>query len=69
MGTKKTIGSDIRQSRARGGMLRLLVPAPDSFFCLIYDLEVKQSSPVHLGVHKLMNQMHYLLLKKKSPEQ
>lgn len=41
----------------------------DSFFSLIYDLEVKQSSPVHLGVNKLMNQMHYLLLKKHGPEQ
>lgn len=63
VGTEITTESDIWQSWASEGMLWLGGPTPDSFFCLIYDLEVKQSSPVHLSLHKLMKQMHYLLLK------
>lgn len=50
------------------GMFQPGAPIRDSYFFLIYDLEVKQSFPVHLGESKLMNQMHYLLLKKESLE-
>lgn len=63
-----TADSDIWQSWAREGMLWLGGSTPDNVFCLIYDLEVKQSSPVHLSLHKLMKQMHYLLLKEQNPE-
>lgn len=68
VGTKMTAESDIWQSWAREGMLWLGGSTPDNVFCLIYDLEVKQSSPVHLSLHKLMKQMHYLLLKEQNPE-